>query len=61
MISGLEHERLSYINRLMDDLHSDHLDIYESLCDREYSETRKAVCSLQEKLKSLSESLQDEI
>tara|TARA_Y100001937_G_C6919976_1_gene241318 strand:+ start:315 stop:500 length:186 start_codon:yes stop_codon:yes gene_type:complete len=61
MITALEQERIVYINTLMNDLNSNYVDIYESLCDREYDETQKAIVILQGKLKSLSDSIQDEI
>ncbi len=61
MISALEQERIIYINTLMNDLHSDNVIIYESLCDREYADTKLAIERMQERLKGLSESIQDEI
>lgn len=45
----------------MNDLHSDNVIIYESLCDREYADTKLAIERMQERLKGLSESIQDEI
>lgn len=45
----------------MNDLHSDNVIIYESLCDREYGDTKLAIARMQERLKALSESIQDEI
>lgn len=61
LITALEHERITYINTLMNDLNSDNVVIYESLCDREYVETKKAIERIQERLKALSDSIQDEI
>lgn len=61
MITALEQERMTYINTLMNDLHSDNVVIYESLCDREYKDTKLAIARMQERLKALNESIQDEI
>jgi hypothetical protein len=61
VITALEQERIQHINTLMDELNDHHCQIYESLCDKEYSITQDAIGKLQTKLKSLSDSLQDEI
>lgn len=61
MITALEQERLSYINTLMDELNRLHADIYETLCDREHTHTQLAIKELVQKLKSLHDSLDDEI
>ena len=61
VITALEQERMQHINALMDELNDHHCEIYESLCDKEYSTTQKSINQLQIKLKSLSDSLQDEI
>jgi len=61
VITALEQERLTYINTLMQELHSDNVIIYESLCDREYVDTKLAIGRIQERLKNLSDSIQDEI
>jgi hypothetical protein len=36
-ITGLEHERIVFINKLMDELDDSNTIIYESLCDREHN------------------------
>ena len=61
VITALEQERIQHINTLMDELNDHHCQIYEGLCDKEYSITQDAIGKLQTKLKSLSDSLQDEI
>jgi hypothetical protein len=61
MITALEHERLSYINNLMDELNCHNADIYEALCDREHYQAQYTIKELVEKLKSLHDSLEDEI
>tara|TARA_Y100000114_G_scaffold110844_1_gene104498 strand:- start:4330 stop:4518 length:189 start_codon:yes stop_codon:yes gene_type:complete len=61
VITALEQERMHHINALMNEFNDHHCQIYESLCDKEYAVTREAIDKLQIKLKSLSDSLQDEI
>ena len=45
----------------MDELNRLHADIYETLCDREHTHTQLAIKELVQKLKSLHDSLDDEI
>ena len=45
----------------MDDIHASINDIYESLIDQEYDETRKSILSLNSKLKTINESINDEL
>jgi len=61
MITAIEQERLNYINSLMQRLYSLNAIIYESLCDREYNETQKAIAEIQEELKQLTDSIQDDL
>jgi prephenate dehydrogenase len=61
MITALEQERLNYINSLMQRLHSLNVIIYESLCDREYQNTQEAIAEIQEELKQLTDSIQDDL
>lgn len=44
----------------MNALHSNNAEIYESLCDREYEETKKAIKKTQLELKLLMDSLHDD-
>jgi len=60
MATALEYERINYINDLMHNLNSINSDIYESLCDREYQDTKKAINEMQIQLKELSDSLNDD-
>ncbi len=60
MITALDYERISYINDLMHNLNSSSSEIYESLCDREYKDTKKAISDMQIQLKSLSDSLNED-
>lgn len=45
----------------MDDIHTSINDIYESLVDQEYDVTRKSILSLNSKLKTINESINDEL
>ena len=60
MSAALEKKRITYINNLMNALHSNNAEIYESLCDREYEETKKAIKKTQLELKLLMDSLHDD-
>ena len=60
MSAALEKKRITYINDLMNVLHSNNAEIYESLCDREYEETKKAIKKIQLELKLLMDSLHDD-
>ena len=57
--SSIEHKRVGYINMLMDELYSSLPVLYESLVDRDIDEANVKILS--DKLKSLHDSLQDEI
>jgi len=61
MTTALEQERINYINSLMQRLYSLNAIIYESLCDREYQDTQKAIAEIQEELRQLTDSLQDDL
>jgi len=60
-ITPLERKRIQNINFIMDDIHASINDIYESLIDQEYDETRKSILSLNSKLKTINESINDEL
>ncbi len=61
MSQALEKKRITYINDLMNVLHSNNAEIYESLCDREYEETKKTIKKTQIELKLLMDSLNDDL
>jgi len=61
MITALEQERIVFINKLMRELDDSNTVIYEALCDREHKETQQEIKHLILKLKSLHDSLEDEI
>jgi hypothetical protein len=60
-ITPLERKRIQNINFIMDDIHTSINDIYESLVDQEYDVTRKSILSLNSKLKTINESINDEL
>ena len=45
----------------MEGLHDSLNEVYESLVDREYSQTKKDIASLIDKLNELNQSLSDEV
>ena len=60
-ITPLEQKRLQNINFIMEDIHDSVNQIYETLVDQEYEETRKSILTLNSKLKTINESINDEI
>jgi len=60
-ITTLEKKRLQNINFIMEDIHDSVNQIYETLVDQEYDETRKSILTLNSKLKTINESINDEI
>ena len=60
-ISPVEQKRIQNINFVMADLHSSLNNIYELLMDKEYTPLRGEVNLLSKKLKSVSESVTDEL
>ncbi len=60
-ITPLEQKRLQNINFIMKDIHDSVSEIYETLVDQEYDETRKSILTLNSKLKTINESINDEI
>jgi hypothetical protein len=59
-INSIDNERLKNINFLMDDLHSSLNQVYEHLVDGEFSDLKKEITSLNNKLNKIIESTQDE-
>jgi len=57
----VEQKRIQNINFVMADLHSSLNNIYELLMDKEYTPLRGEVNLLSKKLKSVSESVTDEL
>ncbi len=60
-ITPLEQKRLQNINFIMKDIHDSVSEIYETLVDQEYDETRKSILTLNSKLKTINESINDEL
>jgi len=60
-ITPLEQKRLQNINFIMEDIHDSVNQIYETLVDQEYEETRKSILTLNSKLKTINESINDEL
>jgi len=60
-ITPLEKKRLQNINFIMEDIHDSVNQIYETLVDQEYDETRKSILTLNSKLKTINESINDEL
>tara|TARA_R100000231_G_C5245960_1_gene141247 strand:- start:406 stop:633 length:228 start_codon:yes stop_codon:yes gene_type:complete len=60
-ISPVEQKRIRNINFIMDDLHDSVNNIYELLIDQEYSEVKGEVSKITSKLKTITDSLHDEI
>jgi len=60
-ITTLEKKRLQNINFIMEDIHDSVNQIYETLVDQEYDDTRKSILTLNSKLKTINESINDEI
>jgi hypothetical protein len=61
IITPLDKKRLQNINFIMADIHDSVNQIYETLVDQEYDETRKTILLLNSKLKTINESINDEI
>ena len=60
-ITPLEQKRLQNINFIMEDIHDSVNQIYETLVDQEYDDTRKSILTLNSKLKTINESINDEL
>jgi len=61
IITPLDKKRLQNINFIMADIHDSVNQIYETLVDQEYEETRKTILILNSKLKTINESINDEL
>ena len=60
-IAPLERKRVQNINFIMDDFHGSLANIYEHLMDKDYSDLPDEVNDLIRKLKSINESIKDEL
>jgi hypothetical protein len=61
IITPLDKKRLQNSNFIMSDIHDSVNQIYETLVDQEYDETRKTILTLNSKLKTINESINEEI
>ena len=61
IITPLDKKRLQNINFIMADIHDSVNQIYETLVDQEYEETRKTILILNSKLKTINESINEEL
>ncbi len=61
IITPLDKKRLQNINFIMSDIHDSVNQIYETLVDQEYDETRKTILLLNSKLKTINESINNEL
>lgn len=61
IITPLDKKRLQNINFIMSDIHDSVNQIYETLVDQEYDETRKSILMLNSKLKTINESINEDI
>ena len=60
-VSAIENERMTYINLTMDGLYNRLNNVYEGLADREHKETQTEIKSLIEELKTLHDSMEDDL
>jgi hypothetical protein len=60
-ITPLEQKRIRNINYIMDDLHDSINNIYELLVDQQYVELKGEVSKMTSKLKTITDSLENEI
>ena len=60
-ISSYDTERLNHINHLMKSINDSCDEIYESLVDREFKELKVSLTKLISELKSIEESIEDDI
>lgn len=60
-ISSYDTERLNHINHLMKSINDSSDEIYESLVDREFKELKVSLNKLISELKSIEESIEDDI
>jgi hypothetical protein len=60
-ITPLEQKRIRNINYIMDDLHDSVNNIYELLVDQQYVELKGEVSKMTSKLKTITDSLENEI
>ena len=60
-ISAIDNERVKHVNFVMEELYSLNADLYESLIDREDSQTKTTIKTIITKLKSIHESFEEDL
>jgi flagellin-specific chaperone FliS len=61
MFSSIDNERVKHINYLMDGLYDRLSELYEALVDRELEESKDTITSIIKELKSLQDSMEDDL
>jgi hypothetical protein len=61
MISPLDEQRVKHINHLMDSIHDQSSDIYESLVDKDFPQAESNINQLISTLNNIKSSFKDEI
>jgi len=60
-MDALDEQRVKYINHLMDDIHKQSSDVYESLIDKDFNEAENNINKLISTLNNIKSSFKDEI
>jgi predicted translin family RNA/ssDNA-binding protein len=60
-MDALDEQRVKYINHLMDDIHNQSSDVYESLVDKDFNEAKDNINKLILTLNNIKSSFKDEI
>jgi|EP01052_Picozoa_sp_SAG31_P077543 flagellin-specific chaperone FliS len=61
IISPLDEQRIKYINHLMDNIHDQSSEIYESLVDKDFNEAEYNINKLISTLNNIKSTFKDEI
>jgi len=61
MISPLDEQRVKHINHLMDSIHDQSSDIYESLVDKDFTQAESNINQLISTLNNIKSTFKDEI
>jgi len=61
IISPLDEQRVKYINHLMDNIHDQSSEIYESLIDKDFNKAEDNINQLISTLENIKSSFKDEI
>ena len=61
IISPLDEQRIKYINHLMDNIHDQSSEIYESLIDKDFNQAEDNINQLISNLENIKSTFKDEI